>query len=794
MPATAGDTYIGRYKLVRELGRGGMGVVYLGWDPQLEREVALKLLPYQAEPGSDTERRFLREAKMASGIAHPNVISIYEVGESEQGHYVAMEYVPGETLRHKLSAGPLPLPECIRIGREIADAVQAAQLRGIVHRDIKPENVMVSASGHIKVLDFGLARHQAVDAEVDPNADVSTETQITQGNHVLGTTPYMSPEQLSGRPVDIRSDIFSLGVVLYEMLAGRRPFSSPSTPELISQIFHAQPDALARFNYHVPPELDHIVRKCLEKEPGRRYQTAQELSIDLANLERDTATGRLSVTMMGPAPQTPQPHRRVWAGAAAAVLLLAISAAVWFWSARNGAIDSIAVLPFVSRSGDANLNYLSEGLSASISDDLSRIPGLRISSQSVVQRYRGRSVDAQAVGRELNVKAVLSGQVGQNGSVVDARLELLDVATGARIWGHVYQRPIEDLAQLQVALSTDVASELRQAIGPSVKNVKRAAPNSAAYQLYLEGRFAMSKRTLEDFASAARYFQDSAEKDPSFALAYAGLSDAYTLMAATGYQVPAKSLQQAKAAALRALELDPNLSEARVSLAVSRTLADFDWQDAESDYRKAIELNPHNPEAHVRYAIWLLCPLSRPEEALLEVQRALDLDPTSIAANMDQGVILYFARRFDKAAEKFLSIEKLQPGFVYARMHLALAYSEMDRKQDAVAILEDPALRSKLPTEAKCLLGLAYQAAGRHTDALRLGEALEKEARHSYISPYGRAILWAVLGDNKRALELLEEAYRVRDAAFLFVNVDPKLDGIRSEPRFQSLLKSAKFL
>lgn len=792
---------VGQYEIVRELGRGGMGIVYLAMDPRLDREVALKLLPYEPEPNSPAARRFLREARLASAITHPNIVTIYEVGASERGQFVAMEYVAGESLRARLTNGSVGVAEASRISRQIAEAVAAAQSRGIVHRDIKPENVMLTAGLHVKVLDFGLARRQVVAGSEE--SSIRTETQITKAHHIVGTLAYMSPEQVSGLPVDTRSDIFSLGVVLYEMLAGRRPFTGPSDAALIGQILHADPEALARFNYAVPPALDLIVRKCLEKEPERRYQSAQELAIDLANLERDTSSGRISSATRAIADQQRQAgstRRKAAVFWVPALLAVALAFGAWlswlFWFGGNRSIDSIAVLPFANNTGDRNLTYLSDGLGEAITDDLSRIPGLRVSSQGVVQRYRDRSLDPQTIGRELKVKALLNGDLGRNGNSLSARVELLDVATGARLWGKTYRRPVDDLAGLQQALSTDVAYELPSAIGSSMKRnvAKRYATNSLAYELYLKGRYRLNQRTMDDLNAAASLFEQSAEKDPSFALAYAGLSDAYALIAAHGYQTPAAALEQGKSAALKALELDPGLSEARVSLAIARTLVDFDWEGAEREYRRAIELNPRNGDAHLRYANWLLSPLSRPEEALLEIQRALDLDPANLPANMSQGVILYFARRYEKAIAKFQFIENIQPGFAFARLHLALAYSETDRKRDALPIIEDPTLASKVPVEARCILGVAYAEADRRKDALRIAAGLEREAQHSYVSPYGRALVAAALGEKGRALDLLEESYKVRDPDFIYLNVDPKMDGLRSEKRFRSLLKAGKFL
>ena len=790
MPTDMTGAVLGHYRILRELGRGGMGIVYLAADTRLEREVALKVLSATSDADSEASRRFLREAKVASAVTHPNIVPVYDVGETRECLYIAMEYVAGETLSKRLSGGRLSVEQCIRIGRQMSEALDAAHARGIIHRDIKPGNVMLAPEGHVKVLDFGLARRETIPAA--EKEGVATQTLITQEHRIVGTLSYMSPEQLAGRRVDARSDIFSLGATLYEALTGRRPFDGGSTPEVIGRILHAEPEALVNLNAEVPPQLDLVIRKCLEKDPARRYQTARELRIDLENLERGIPGG--SLVSQDVRPQQARTRRRALILAAVCVLVLA-AAAGWLWLRPARSFDSVAVLPFLNATGDPNLNYISEGLGEAISDDLSRIPSLRVTARSMVQRYRGSRLDPQAIGRELRVRAVLSGRVAQRADSLNVRVELMNVADGAQLWAHDYQRSTKDLAELQETLSEDVAGGLRQAIGASIKRslARRYSTNSEAYQLYLKGRFHFDQRTLEDNQEAVRLFEQATEKDPSFALAYAGLADAYILIANRGSQPPVTVVERAKSAAQRALELDSSLSESWVSLAIARTLADFDWQAAEREYRRAIELDPRNAHAHTWYALWLLCPRQRPEEALLEIQRAIDLEPGSVPANMTQGVILYFARRYDQAIARFQSVEKMAPGMLFAPIHLALAYSETGRKQEAVKIVADPNLEAKLPWESRCILGAIYASAGRLKEAQRVARELAEQARQSYVSPYGRARIEAALGNSAGAMQLLEQSYTVRDPDIVFLKVDPALDSLRTLAGFQILLNMGNF-
>jgi TolB-like protein/Flp pilus assembly protein TadD/predicted Ser/Thr protein kinase len=783
-------TTLGHYRILRELGRGGMGIVYLAADARLEREVALKVLPASADPDPEASLRFQREAKLASAVTHPNIVSVYEVGEAPEGRYIAMEYIEGETLAEKLKGKRLSVEQSIRIGRQIAEALDAAQARGIVHRDLKPGNVMLTPTEHVKVVDFGLARRGPLPSSGQKT--LATQTLITQEHRVLGTLSYMSPEQLAGRPLDGRSDIFSLGSVLYEMLAGRRPFDGGSPPELIGRILHVEPAPIARPEGEVPAELDLIVRKCLEKDPAKRYQTARELRIDLSNLERAVA-GRNFVSQQ--TTRQPLQARRTLLWAAVGLLLLVAAAGALLWLRTPRSIDSVAVLPFLNATGDRNLDYVSEGLGEAISDDLSRIPRLRVTAHSVVERYRTNRPDPQALGRELRVRTLLSGRVEQRGDTLNVRVELLNVADGAQLWARDYQRPTKDLAELQETLSLDVAYGLRQAIGASMKQnlARRYATSSEAYQLYLKGRFSFNRRTLQDNQEAVRLFQQATAKDPSFALAYAGLADAYIEIAERGDQPPVTVLELAKAAAGRALELDSGLSESWLSLAAAHTLTGFDWESAEREYRRAIELNPENAQAHIWYALWLLCPRQRPEEALLEIERALDLEPANAVTDMTRGMILYFARRYDQAAAEFQSVEKLAPAMPFAPLQMAMVDVETGRKQEAVAIAEQPSLRASLPSESRFILAVVYAAAGRRNDAQRIASELEEQSRNSYVSAYGRALIQAALGNSADALKLLEEAYAVREPDFVFLKVDPQLDSLRQLSGFQKLLKMGNF-
>ncbi|HEY0594029.1 MAG TPA: protein kinase, partial [Thermoanaerobaculia bacterium] len=618
---------IGHYRLRQKLGAGGMGEVYLAEDLTLRRLVALKVLPSEVARDPGRRRRFLEEAHAASVLNHPNVSTIYEVGAEGETVFIAMEYIDGKTLAEVRHARTPGVDEVIDIALQAADALDEAQARGIVHRDIKSANIMVTARGHVKVLDFGLARTN------EPPAEDEVTRVRTQTGAIVGTPSYMSPEQALGRPVDHRSDLFSLGVVLYELITGRLPFTGATTSETVEKIAHADPEPMARFNYGLPHELERIIRKLLEKDPGRRYQSARELVVDLRNLKRDSISGET------PGAAAPKPRRRVaFAAAAVALVLAGVAVAFMLLSrerARSGAaaaprIDSIAVLPFANSSGEADSEYLSDGISETIINDLSRIAGLRVVPRATVFQFKGKQDDIEGAAKKLNVHAIVTGRVLQRGETLTVSAELIDTRSNAQLWGARFEKNLAEALALQEEISREVSERIRPA-GAGAAPLRHAGAmtrDPEAYQLYLKGRYHWNKRTGESLAKALGYFESAVERDPTFALAHIGVADSYLIMEQYAERPGAEVLPLAEAAIRKALAIDDRIPEAYTSLGFMHTLR-WEWADAESSFRRAIELNPDYPTARHWYC-YHLRRVGKTAESLAQIRKAQELDPLSM--------------------------------------------------------------------------------------------------------------------------------------------------------------------
>ncbi|MCA1637580.1 MAG: protein kinase [Acidobacteria bacterium] len=676
---TSGQSF-GHYKIIEQLGKGGMGEVYLAEDTKLGRRVALKLLPAHTIASADNLRRFEQEARAASRLNHPNIAHIYEIGESDNLHYIAMEYVEGESLSEKIAGRPLPISEIASIGAQIADALDEAHSKGITHRDIKSDNVMLDQRGRVKVLDFGLAKiSQKSDAV---NSEAATQVKTNLGV-VMGTVSYMSPEQSLGRETDARTDIWSLGVVLYEMATGKLPFTANSITETIDKITHSQPEAIARFNYDVPLELEVIIKKAIRKKREERYQTARDILVDLQSLAREldvtehsvapnlrdtsgensiktytdeqatkTLIQRQTVDTFAPIHSTSsaeyiateiKQHKRGFVAGLVILLLASIGLGYWFFANRSANllnIESIAVLPFVNESGNADNEYLSDGMTETLISSLSQLPRLSVKARSSVFRYKGKEINPQTIGKELNVQAILNGRVLQRDDQLTLRLELVDARNENVIWSEQYNRKQTDLVSLQTEIARDVSNKLKTKLsGTDEKKLsKNYTENTEAYQLYLKGRYHWNKRTGADVRKSVEYFQQAIDKDPTYALAYAVLAEAYILIPNYTNTPPHDAFPKARAAAEKALEIDETLAEAHNALA--DILYEYDWKfaEAEREFKRAIELNPNYATARHWYAEYLLV-LGRNEEAIAEVKRAQELDPLSLIINSMVGPV-----------------------------------------------------------------------------------------------------------------------------------------------------------
>jgi serine/threonine protein kinase len=675
-------TKLGRYEIRSLLGAGGMGEVYLALDTDLDRTVALKILPSVLAADLQRMRRFVQEAKAASGLNHQNIITIYEIGEIDSTRYIATEFVDGVTLRQRITQARLTLSEILDVAIQITSALSAAHEAGIVHRDIKPDNIMLrSRDGFVKVLDFGLVK-LTEPLSASANAEAPTRALInTDAGTVMGTVGYMSPEQARGKDVDARTDIFSVGAVVYEMLAGRAPFAGETTADVLGALLHKEPAPFTEVAPDTPRGLQRVVGKALRKDREERYQTAKDLLVDLRQLKKQTETGaELERTKHTPegadekqehatqiVTARPTPPGEYSTGvfkknksAAIAVLVLLLLAVgglgFWYFNDRPShalQIESIAMLPFQNASGNADVEYLSDGMTESLINSLSQLPFLAVKARSSVFRYKGKEVDPQKVASELSVQAILNGRVVQRGDDLALYLSLVDARTGNQLWGEQYNRKLTDLVFLQQEISRDVSEKLRLKLtGEEQRRVaKRYTDSSEAYELYLKGRYFSSNPTEINLKKSIEYFQQAIDKDPNYALAYAGVGSAYqSLGGFLGFVSPGETAPKGKAAIIKALSIDETLDDAHSTLALFTLTYDWDLPKAEREYKRAIELNPNNPSAHSGYGTYLEA-LARFDEAVAERERSRQLDPVSAFRTADVGYPLYYARRYERALE-----------------------------------------------------------------------------------------------------------------------------------------------
>ena len=784
-------TKLGNYEIRTQIGAGGMGEVYRAYDRKISRDVAIKVLPANLISDKDLAR-FEREARAAGALNHPNIITIHEIGEADGKPYIATEFVDGQTLRRRMRQ-PLTIAETLDIASQIASALSAAHAAGVIHRDLKPENVMLRHDGLVKVLDFGLAK-LAPRSQVAVDTDTPTLPVFSTDSHaIVGTLAYMSPEQVRGYEVGARSDIFSLGMILYEMVARRKPFEAPTNSDLIAALLKTDPPPLSQLVKDVPPELERIVSKMLRKVPEMRYQSVDDLAVDLKNLKREmefeTHSGRITTKVSATEVvfATVKDHKRAAAAILVMLLIVIIGVGRWFWSRTNAsepAINSVGVLPF-SIAGEARVaEYLSDGITEQLINSLSELPQLRVPARTTMFRYKGQNPDPQKVGRELGVAAVLTGRIGQQMDNLNIQIDLVRVADGSQIWGKQYSRKVVDLQRAPHEIVHDVSQQLRLKLNQQQQQrlTKHELQNSEAYDFYLRGRFHLSKRTDEGIKAAIDFFQQAAAKDPNFALAYAGLADCYIL---GGNSLPwsdTEVRQKAKVAAMKALTRDDTLSEAHTSLAVVNMLYEWNFTAAEVEFKKAIELNPNYVTAHHWYAE-LLATMGRHDEALGEIAHALALDPMSVIIIRDIGMHYYYAGKYDEAiyqAQRALALDK---DFVPAHRLLGLTYIKQRRFTEAIDKLR-AVVASTNSGRDRALLVQAYALAGDRGEANRLLQELLKE---NQVSPYYVAVGYAGLGERDRAFEFLERAYREQASMLQYLKIQPTLENLRPDPRFREL-------
>jgi serine/threonine-protein kinase len=797
-PTLLGKT-ISHYQIISLLGKGGMGEIYRARDTKLDRAVALKILSEAMSADGERMRRFSREAKAASALNHPNVAHIYEIGEAEGVNFIAMEYVEGQTLAARINGQPLEINEIIEIGSQIADALDEAHRKGITHRDLKPANVMLNERGQVKVLDFGLAKI-ARPTEQPVASDISTMAKTASGV-VMGTVPYMSPEQALGREVDHRSDLFSLGAVLYEMVTGRMPFAGSSTSEILDRILHSQPEAMARFNYDVPAELERIVRKCLEKEPERRYQSARELLVDLKNHQRDSQSIAMKATQVA----TPSRSRRRLLTALAVAMLALGGLALYLLLSRaqpkGEAIKSLVVLPLENLSGDPAQEYFADGMTDALIGELAKIGALRVISRTSAMHYKGKKKSLPEIARELNVDAVIEGTVQRLGDRVRVRAQLVRAATEQSLWSRNWDQDLRNVLSLQSEIAQAVAHEVQIKLTPAEQTrLASARPvNSEAYQAYLNGIFywnqarqAPNRDAEELYTKSFGYFEQAIKIDPNYAQAYAGLARSYHWLASRGHPFY-KFYPQARAAAQQALALDETLAEAHDALAFTLWRFEWDWAGAEREYKRAIELGADS-EVHHGYGLYLSA-AGHHTEAIAEMKRAQELDPLTLPVKYNLGFVYSQARQYDQAIEQFRNLLDLAPNNDWVRINLGVAYVYQHRYEAGIAEIQRVVETAKFdPSQyPRGYLAWAYAESGKSGEALRMLDELKALAKQYPVLTIEIARTYAVLGEKDRAIDWLERAYQARTYRLLLINCFPEFDGLRSDPRWKALLRRLNF-
>jgi TolB-like protein/lipopolysaccharide biosynthesis regulator YciM len=796
MPLAPGVT-LGPYEILAPLGAGGMGEVYRARDTRLRRDVAVKVLPETFMQDASRLRRFEQEALAASALSHPNILTIHDVGSEAGVPFVVFELLEGETLRERLRRGALPESMVVDLGIQVANGMAAAHEKGIVHRDLKPENIFLTRSGLLKVLDFGLAKLTRPEPGGGPASEQETLSAVTGAGEVMGTVGYMSPEQVKGQAVDARSDLFSIGCVLYEMLAGRRAFSGSSSVETLSAILRDEPKPLSA--EALPSPLERVLRRCLQKSPGERFQSARDLAFAL---RESTSSGSATAAAVATAPQPPAAGRPPLRAIAGGILILALAGALVLdafgvrerlFGSRAAGVRSLAVLPLQNLSGDAGQDYFADGMTEALTARLAQIRALKVIARTSASQYKGSKKPVREIAHELHVDAVVEGSFARSGDRVRITAELIQGATEAHVWARSFERDLGDVLALQGEVAGAIAGQIEAELTVDERSrlaAKRpVAPK--AYEAYLLGRFLLDESTEKSLSEALAQFNKALEIQEDYAAPHAGLASYYAILPFYSSRSPAEVFPKARAAAEKAVALDPSLAEAHASLAYVRAYYEWDWQAADREFQKALDLRPSFADAHFSYSRFLAAS-GRMPEAIAELHRAEELDPRELSLKANTALLFYFQGRYDDALRALVEISRADPSLSVAHWGMGLAYEQKGSGAEALAALGEAARLSK-SLNIQASLAHAQALFGQQDQARRVLSQLEQRAHSSYVPAYHFVLVYAGLGEQDRAFEWLERAYQERSTVLAYLRLDPRLAPLRSDPRYADLVKRLQF-